>query len=393
MQPSDTGAAPSLVEVLSGHRLDVLLLLALWAALLWSGTQLPQADVPFAHTDGATRGDLLALSGLGLHRVAGSLPAWLLTAATIVVALARLLPVLAPNGRAAPSAPLDHPIAEAQLAPRIRAVHAGFRDGRSGDGTWVLGHAAVGRWLLAAGATALLVGWLLHGLTSPAVLIETRADGTVYAHTLDANRPGPRVAISGRCRPDGAAFSCSLAEGDVTGQPSISAGQSATFGGQTLTWVGQAPPTIASQGRLRWMRTVGDARPAWYGFDLPVGSAVDIPALSARAALVDGARAGPVIAASVAGQALLAAAPGLITGPATMRLDPPPRLRMRLGDVVPPWWWLVGALLALVGVVFLAMLPAAEVRLLNGRASVVSCNQPALRGRLERALQAAEEAS
>lgn len=363
----------------------------MWAALLWAGTQLPQADVPFAHTDGASRADLLALSGLGLHRVAGSLPAWLLTATTIVVALMRLLPRGGAQADPEATTEPERSIDEAQLAPRIRAVHKGFR--ATGDHRWVLGHAPLGRGLFAAGATALLAGWLMHGLTSPAVVVETNADGSVRAYKLEANRPGQRVAITGRCRAATAGVTCALAEGDVTGQPTLVPGQPATFGGQSLTWVGRATPPVATEGRLRWMRTVGDKPPAWYGFDLPVGSAVDIPALQARAALIDGARGGPVIAAAVSGRALLAAAPGLINGPATMRLDPSSRLRLRLGDQVPMWWWLLGAVLAVIGILLLGVFPVAEVRLSAGQAKVVSCNRPALQGRLERALEAAQEAS
>ncbi len=406
MQRSDTGAAPSLLETLAGSRLDMLLLLGLWAILLWSGTQLPQADVPFAHTDGGTRADLLALRGLGLHRLAGSLPAWLLTATTIVVGLTRLIQprttrhsAVEPPASAAdvagagPSAATDGAagITADALAPRLQALDARFRT-LDAD-RFRLGHAAAGRALLAVGAGLLLIGWLLHGLADPALIIETDANGAVAAHVAEAGRRGASGQVTGRCTPNGPGLTCALAGGGATGQPSLAKGKPASVGERVLTWVGSATPAVATRGRLRWLQAVDGRRAAWYGFSLPPGAAVEIAALHARAALVDGARAGPVVAMAVRSQAMLAAAPGLIRGAAAMRLDPPPRARLRFGAMVAPWWWLFGAGLSLLGLLLASVLPAAEVRLTARGAIVTSCNAAPLRRRIERALQAAAEGS
>ena len=396
MQRSDTGAAHSLLETLAGSRLDILLLLALWAILLWSGSQLPQADVPFAHTDGGSRADLLALGGLGLHRLAGSLPAWLLTAATIVVGLMRLLQPSTTRLAAVVAVPEAPALAAASttadaLAPRLQALDARFRTLDAGG--FRLGHAALGRALLAVGVTLLLIGWLLHGLVKPAVIVETDVNGAVTAYQQEAGRRGAPVQLTGRCTANESGLTCALAGSDATGQPNLAKGKPAQLGERMLTWVGGATPAVATRGGLRWLQAVDGGRAAWYGFTLPIEAAVDIPALHARVALVDGARAGPVVAATVRDQAMLAAAPGLIRGAAAMRLDPPPRARLRLGAMVAPWWWLFGAGLSLLGLLLVAVLPAAEVRLTGSGAIVTSCNAPPLRRRIERALQAAAEGS
>ncbi|MCO4759955.1 MAG: hypothetical protein KC502_00495 [Myxococcales bacterium] len=385
MPPPDTGAnhgRTPLVDTLTGGRLGAPLLMALWALLLWTGTQVPQADAPLSHSDALARADLLSLVGLGLHRIAGSLPAWLLVAATAVMAVARM---------AAPNLVATTAVNSDGLMQRLSGLDHRFR--QRTPTTLTLGHGTLGRRFLAAGTLLVVVGWLLGGMTPAPVVIQTDAKGAVAAYRIDGGRAGKSAAITGRCAPQADGLACTLAGPGVAAQATVAPGVPAHVGSRKLTWVARAAAPTATHGALRWRRSVNNQKPTWYGFELPVGAAVQIPALDARAVLVDGAHAGPLIAASVGGKALLAASPGLISGPAMMRLDSPSRAQLLLSDPISPWWWRAGMILLLLGLILVAALPAVEVILVDSQATVVHCNQAALRRSIERAFEASAEES
>lgn len=398
MQRSQPAVAPSLLETLTTERLDLLLLLALWVLLLWAGGQVPQADIPLAHTDGASRADLLAVQGLGLHRIAGSLPAWLLAATTVFVAIARGVAAVATSSDHSSPSPRPADVAGADshgdrydaIATKLMAIHPGFRPTKQGG--FCLGYGAIGRGLLGFGVILCATGWLLSGVIQPAVVLQTDASGRVAAHRAEAGRPGSVVPITGRCDvtpASGAArqrLACTLMGTGLAGPISLEAGAPAHVGPNSLTWVANSPGASGDRGRLRWRRAIAGGPAAWYGFNLPVGAAVDIPDLHARAALIAAGNAGPVVAAAVDHRAFIAASPGLVRGRATMRLDPTTRQRLRFGPTVSTWWWLVGGALVLAGLVLIAFLPVAVVRVDGGAIALGACNSSALRGRIERAL-------
>ncbi len=377
VQSNEPGPARQLSDALVTGPVAPATLFILWLALLWAGTQVPQAWAPLGHPDGGSRADLLAMAGLGLHHLAGSLPTWLLAASTLVVAAARLL-----------HRPAESPATErlSSLEARLGKVVGGATWRRSSGGRALrFGPVVAFRALLAIAAVLVLTGWLVHGHGVAPTILQTDAAGSVTALAVDAGRRVATASVSGRCSQQQGTLECTLAGAtpglaDVQGQVVVAPGRPATIGAQTVTLLAHRPLHTVDRGRLRWRRggpgatdaaasdQNQDAKATWYAFELPAGKSVTVPSLGAQVSLVDGRRAGPLVVASASGKVSVAAAAGVVVGAPTMRLEAARAARVVVGQDHARWFWAgAGVLLLLAFAIFLTS-PIAEVRVSAGGA-------------------------
>ena len=269
-------------------------LTALWAAVAWLGTQIPQQHVPHLTTDGLPRSELLALHALGLDNLAWSLPFWLLAGLTAFAAIARALTV--------------------PLARRLDY------------------------WLLALALPLLAVSWLRLTGEAPAVLLEipVGADlAVVPAWRADGGGVAPapgRWQAACRAHAGSAALDCAVNGAGLHHLVAVAPGSPAHDQGQQFTWLMSGPATLPKQMTLNWQARAD--RHELFALNLEDAVESRAPSLAAQLAPSVLKEAGPLVLVSDTappmGMRLLASPDVLPAGRATAQIVAPPVVRIQV---------------------------------------------------------------
>gem|GEM_PF-3456543 len=381
------------------------LLLGAWFGLFIAATQLPQAAAPLPTTDGLSNADLGAIAALGLGQIGDSLLLWLLVAASITVAFARLLfraPALL--SLVVPTSVLSDGLRariESNLAASIAAtpwrVIASVRTSVDGSVRRIeAGLRGPGMALLAIGVVALIALTVWTSRAPASVVIDVPVASKVTPAPVAAFRVdrGRWVKATGHfeagCALATQTLTCVVEAVGERANVTLQPGASVPLGERTVAWTATAVEPTARRFRFDWWApATGDSAPKaskWFAFDVRDGRHATVSALGASLSTFATTRSGP-IAIGVSGKGpratvFVAAGPALLpTGKASVRSHAAPRVRLRIDPPFPIAAFMVALLAILIGVLLTWGVPAirVDVAVDAGRVRIISTNRAALR--------------